>query len=71
MRYFAAILIRLPSRSAQQDGRLGSIWRIVRSHRCVRVIRDYGMTDRRQFNLRPLTGKAITAPEMWTVVLAA
>src|ERR1700758_2061873 len=24
-----------------------------------------------QFNLRPLTGKAITAPEMWTVVLAA
>jgi transposase-like protein len=23
-----------------------------------------------QFNLRPLTGKAITAPEMWTVVLA-
>jgi hypothetical protein len=26
---------------------------------------------KRQFNLRPLTGKAITAPEMWTVVLAA
>jgi hypothetical protein len=24
-----------------------------------------------QFNLRPLTGKAITAPEMLTVVLAA
>jgi hypothetical protein len=24
-----------------------------------------------QFNLRPLTGKAITAPEMWAVVLAA
>ena len=24
-----------------------------------------------QFNLRPLTEKAITAPEMWTVVLAA
>jgi transposase-like protein len=23
-----------------------------------------------QFNLRPLTGKAITVPEMWTVVLA-
>jgi transposase-like protein len=24
-----------------------------------------------QFNLKPLTGKAITAPEMWAVVLAA
>ena len=24
-----------------------------------------------QFNLRPLTGKAITAPEMWAVILAA
>ena len=24
-----------------------------------------------QFKLRPLTGKAITAPEMWAVVLAA
>jgi transposase-like protein len=24
-----------------------------------------------QFNLRPLTGKAITAPEMWAAVLAA
>jgi hypothetical protein len=24
-----------------------------------------------QFNFRPLTGKAITAPEMWAVVLAA
>jgi hypothetical protein len=24
-----------------------------------------------QFNLKPLTGKAITAPEMWAVVFAA
>jgi transposase-like protein len=26
---------------------------------------------KQQFNLRPLTGKANTAPEMWAVVLAA
>jgi len=26
---------------------------------------------KQQFNLRPLTGKAITAPEMWAVILAA
>ena len=27
--------------------------------------------QKHQFNLGPLTGKAITAPEMWAVVLAA
>ena len=47
----------------------------------VQRIRDGGRDDSRyelaekikkhQFNLRPLTGKAATAPEMWARVLAA
>ena len=28
-------------------------------------------TNKRQFNLKPLTGKPATAPEIWAVVLAA
>ena len=35
------------------------------------TIRSIELAEKIKKHLRPLTGKAITAPEMWTVVLAA
>ena len=38
------------------------------------TIRDIELAEKikkQQFNLKPLTGKATTAPEIWTAVLAA
>jgi len=47
----------------------------------IQAIRDGGVTIRgielaekikkQQFNLKPLTGKATTAPEIWAAVMAA